>query len=70
MEEQELKNVIAKAGYDAVSVSSELYEMKIGIMKMAKCTIIRKKYMRRMMKCTKKRIFYLQKSIFSIIMKI
>ena len=26
--EQELKNVVAKAGYDAVSVSSELYEKK------------------------------------------
>ena len=26
--EQELKNVIAKAGYDAVSVSSEPYEKK------------------------------------------
>ena len=26
--EQELKNVIAKAGYDAVSVNSELYEKK------------------------------------------
>ena len=26
--EQELKNVIVKAGYDAVSVSSELYEKR------------------------------------------
>ena len=26
--EQELKNVVAKAGYDAVSVSSEPYEKK------------------------------------------
>ena len=26
--EQELKSVVAKAGYDAVSVSSELYEKK------------------------------------------
>ena len=28
MEEQELKNVAAKAGYDAISVSSEPYEKK------------------------------------------